>query len=52
MRAYTNVLDRVAAELDPDRPLAAVADDEIATVLEELWGLGGCGDLEPQPRGR
>ncbi len=38
VRAYTNVLDRVSAELGPNRPLAAVADDEIATVLEPLWG--------------
>jgi hypothetical protein len=27
VHAYTNVLDRAAAELGPDRPLAAVADD-------------------------
>jgi integrase len=38
VRAYTNVLDRAAAELGPDRPLAGVTEDEIAAVLEELWG--------------
>jgi integrase len=38
LRAYTGVLDRAAAELGPDRPLAAVADDEMAATLSGLWG--------------
>ena len=37
-RAYADVLDRLAAELGPDRPLAAVPGDEIAAALGRLWG--------------
>jgi hypothetical protein len=33
LRAYTNVLDRVADQLAPDRALAGVADAEIADPL-------------------
>jgi len=38
LRAYTNVLDRVAARLGPDRDLAGVGDAEIGEVLAALWG--------------
>ena len=37
-RAYTSVLDRLTAELGPDRQLAAVPGDEIAAALRSLWG--------------
>lgn len=47
LRAYTGVLDRVAALLAADRALADVADAEIGEVLAELWG--GAVDVEPQP---
>ncbi len=36
-RAYAGVIDRLAAELGPHRPLAAVPGDEIATALRCLW---------------
>ncbi|MEW1840477.1 hypothetical protein AB0392_21250 [Nonomuraea angiospora] len=36
--AYTNVLDRAAETLGPDRALADVADEEIAVALTALWG--------------
>ena len=39
-RAYAGVLDRLAAELGPDRQLAAVPGDEIAGALRSRWG--GC----------
>jgi integrase len=39
-RAYAGVLDRLAADLDPGRQLAAVPGDEIAGALRRLWG--GC----------
>ena len=39
-RAYSGVLDRLAAELGPGRQLAAVPGDEIADALRSLWG--GC----------
>ena len=32
-RAYAGVIDRLGAELGPDRPLAAVPGDEIAAAL-------------------
>lgn len=38
LRAYTNVLDRVAERLDPDRAVADVAEDEVGDALTELWG--------------
>ncbi|MBL7496992.1 site-specific integrase [Frankia sp. CNm7] len=38
LRAYMNVLDRVAELLGPDQALASVADDDIADALGELWG--------------
>jgi integrase len=37
LRAYTNVLDRTADELGPDRALAGVDDEEIAAALAALW---------------
>ena len=37
-RAYAGVIDRLAAELGPDRPLAAAPGDEIAAALRCLWG--------------
>ncbi len=37
-RAYAGVLDRLAADLGPGRPLAAVPGDEIAAALRRLWG--------------
>jgi hypothetical protein len=36
LRAYTNVLDRTADRVDPDRVLADVADTEIGDALTEL----------------
>ena len=40
-RAYADVIDRLVAELGPDRPLAAVPGDEIAAALHR----------RPQPLG-
>jgi len=37
-RGYTGVLDRLLTELGADRPLAAVGGDELAELLERLWG--------------
>jgi hypothetical protein len=37
-RAYTGVLDRLAADLGPGQQLAAVPGDEIAATLRSLWG--------------
>ncbi len=37
-RAYAGVIDRLAAELGPGRPLAAVTGDEVAAALRRLWG--------------
>ena len=37
-RAYAGVLDRLAAELGPHRPLAAVPGEEVAAALRRLWG--------------
>ena len=47
-RGYAGVLDRLAAKLDPGRPLAGITGDEIAALLEQPWAAG-TGDLEPQP---
>ncbi|ONH32956.1 hypothetical protein BL253_03655 [Pseudofrankia asymbiotica] len=38
LRAYTNVLDRAAEVLGPDRSLADIADAEVGDALTELWG--------------
>jgi hypothetical protein len=38
LRACTNVLDRIADQLDADRALAGVDDAEIGDALTELWG--------------
>ena len=37
-RSYTGVLDRLLAELDADRPLAQLTGEELAELLERLWG--------------
>ena len=37
-RAYTLVIDRLAAELGQGRPLATVTGDEVAAALRRLWG--------------
>jgi integrase len=37
-RGYTGVLDRLLTELGPDRPLATVGGDELADLLDRLWG--------------
>ena len=37
-RGYAGVLDRLLAELGPDRRLASLAGDELADLLEQLWG--------------
>jgi len=37
-RAYAGVIDRLAAELGPRRPLAAVPGDEIAAALRRPRG--------------
>ena len=37
-RAYACAIDRLAAELGPQRPLAEVPGDEIAAALRRLWG--------------
>jgi integrase len=37
-RSYAGVLDRVLVDLGPDRPLATVGGDELADLLERLWG--------------
>ena len=37
-RAYSGVLDRLAAELGPGRHLGAVPGDELADALRGLWG--------------
>lgn len=38
LRAYTNVLDRVAEQVGPGRRLAEVGDDEVGDALAGLWG--------------
>ncbi len=38
LRAYTNVLDRVAEVVGPGRELAGVGEDEVGGALAELWG--------------
>ena len=37
-RGYTGVLDRLLAGLDASRPLAEVSGEELAGLLEQLWG--------------
>ena len=37
-RGYTSVLDRLLAGLGADRPLAEVSGEELAGLLEQLWG--------------
>jgi integrase len=37
-RGYAGVLDRLLAELGTDRPLADIGGDELAELLEQLWG--------------
>ena len=37
-RGYTGVLDRLLAGLGADRPLAEVSGEELAGILEQLWG--------------
>src|SRR4051812_10462987 len=37
-RGYAGVLDRLLAELGADRPLATVGRDELADLLQRLWG--------------
>lgn len=36
-RAYAAVLDRIAAEIGPERPVAAVAGDELAEAVDKAW---------------
>ncbi len=38
---YTSVLDRLLAGLGADRPLAEVSGEELASLLEQLWGQRG-----------
>jgi len=51
-RGYILVLDRLLAGLGASRPLAEVSGEELARLLEQLWGTARPGDLEPQPRRR
>ena len=37
-RTYAGTLERLAARLGRDRPLADVADEELATPASEMWG--------------
>ena len=37
-RGYTGVLDRLLAGLGASRPLAEVSGEELAGLLEQLWG--------------
>src|SRR3954454_1725135 len=37
-RGYAGVLDRLLTVLGPDRPLASVDGDELADLLDRLWG--------------
>jgi integrase len=37
-RTYSGTLERLAARLGPDRPLAGIADGELAVAAEDLWG--------------
>ncbi len=37
-RGYTGVLDRLLAGLEASRPLAEVSGEELAGLLEQLWG--------------
>jgi|KBSSwiStaDraftv2_1062776.scaffolds.fasta_scaffold02927_12 integrase len=38
LRAYTNVLDRVAEHLGPDQPLADLTGTDVGEALDALWG--------------
>ena len=51
-RGYTGVPGRLLAGLGAARPLAGVSGEELAGLLDQLWGAAGPGDLEPQPRRR
>ena len=51
-RGYTGVLDRLLAGLGASRPLAEVSGEELAGLLEQLWGAVRPGDLELQSRRR
>ena len=37
---YTGVLDRPLAGLAASRPLAEISGEELAGLLEQLWGIG------------
>jgi len=37
-RSYAGVLDRLLAQLGASRPLAEVSGEELASLLEQLWG--------------
>jgi len=37
-RTYAGTMERLAAVLGRDRPLAGITDDELADAAEELWG--------------
>lgn len=47
LRAYTNVLDRLAERLDPGRALTDVADAEIGDAFVALWS-----EVKPSTRNR
>jgi hypothetical protein len=54
-RGYTGVLDRLLAGLGASRPLAEVSGEELAGLLEQLWGIGpwrpGTATAAPWPPG-
>ena len=54
-RGYTGVLDRLLAGLGASRPLAEVSGEELAGLLEQLWGGGprrpGTATAAPWPPG-
>jgi hypothetical protein len=37
-RGYASVLDRLLAQIGASRPLAEVSGEELASLLEQLWG--------------
>jgi hypothetical protein len=37
-RGYASVLDRLLAQLGASRPLAEVSGEELASLLDQLWG--------------
>jgi hypothetical protein len=52
-RGYTGVLDRLLAGLGGSRPLAEVSGEELAGLLEQLWGQcapGLAGQRRTAPR--